>query len=148
MQLTIDIGYDQLVQLAQQLPPWEREQLAKKIVPTEQAIVPEQEELADAESCQYQPRQDLIVLEQGDGYRIVQVPFPDTEEGRLAQKEQEELQKKYRENHPECFVPKTQEEIEKNRQERRRSMAALPVATQEDIDYYNEAREQFRWRMK
>jgi hypothetical protein len=36
MQLTIDIGYDQVFQLVRQLSPKERERLAKEIVPAEQ----------------------------------------------------------------------------------------------------------------
>jgi len=36
MQLTIDIGYDQVFQLVRQLSPRERERLAKEIVPAEQ----------------------------------------------------------------------------------------------------------------
>ena len=93
-----------------------------------------------------EPRQDLIVLEQHDGFRILQVPFPDTEEGRMRQKRQEELQKQYREKHPERFKPLSQEEIEKNRQEALRLALEGPVATQEEIEMQNEFRRLFRWR--
>jgi len=36
MQLTIDIGYDQVSQLVWQLPPRDRERLVKEIVPSRQ----------------------------------------------------------------------------------------------------------------
>ena len=36
MQLTIDIGYDQVFQLVRQLPPRERERLAEEIAPVKQ----------------------------------------------------------------------------------------------------------------
>ena len=93
MQVTIDIGYDQVFELVRQLSPEEQERLAKEIMSPEPEPVP-----LDTE-----PRQDLIVLERGDGYTIVQVPFPDTEEGRARHKELEQLQKQYREAHPDIL---------------------------------------------
>jgi hypothetical protein len=136
MQATIDIGYDQVFQLAWQLSPRDRERLAKEIVSAEPETIP-----ADTE-----PRQDLIVLEQHDGFRILQVPFPDTEEGRMRQKRQEELQKQYREKHPERFKPLSQEAIEERRQKLLALLLEGPVATPEDIENQNEFRRLFRWR--
>ena len=136
MQTTIDIGYEQVFQLAWQLSPKDRERLVKEIVSAETESIP-----SDTE-----PRPDLIVLEQHDGYRILQVPYADTEEGRMRQKETEELQKQHREEHPELFVQPSKEEIEKNRQEALRVALECPVATPEDIEMQNECRRLFRWR--
>ena len=136
MQMTIDVGYDQVYQLARQLPPRERRRLAKKIAPRKRKPTPADDE----------PRQDLIVLERRNGLVVYQVPFPDTEEGRIRQEEQKELQREFRENHPEFFVRPTDEAIEKNRREALRLALECPVATQEDIDNQNEFRKLFRWR--
>ena len=136
MQATIDIEYDQVFQLAWQLSPRDRERLVKEIVSAETESIP-----SDTE-----PRPDLIVLEQHDGYRILQVPFPDTEEGRMRQKEQKLLQEKYRENHPERFEPLSKEEIEKRRQTLNKWMTECPSATPEEIEMQNEFRRLFRWR--
>jgi len=136
MQATIDIGYDQVFQLAWQLSPRDRERLVKEIVSAEPEPI-----LSDTE-----PPPELIVLEQHDGYRIVQVPFPDTEEGRMRQEKLKELQKAYREENPERFEPPSKEEIEKNRQEALRLALEGPVATQEEIEMQNEFRRLFRWR--
>ena len=136
MQMTINIGYGQVFELARQLPPRERARLAKEIAPAElEPALPGPE-----------PYQDLIVLERGDGYSIVQVPYSDTEEGRARQKWTEQLQKQHREAHPELFVERSKEEIEKNRQEALRLALECPVATQEEIDNQNEFRRLFRWR--
>ena len=136
MQMTINVGYDQVYELVRQLPPRERKRLAKEIVSSEQ----------EPALTEPEPRQDLIVLEQGDGYSIVQVPFSDTEEGQARQKRQEQLQKQHREAHPELFVERPKEEIEKKRQELLRLLSECPVATQEEIDNQNEFRRLFRWR--
>ena len=132
MQMTIDIGYDQVFQLAWQLPPRERTRLAKEIVSAEEPT------LSDTES-----RQDLIVLERGDGYSIVQVPFPDTTEGRNRQKELERLQTEFRKNYPE-FFEQSKEEIDRKRQEALRLMSECPVATQEEIDDLIAGQKEFR----
>jgi hypothetical protein len=134
MQMTLDIGYDQVYELARQLPPRDRRRLAETIVPAEPETSP-----SDAE-----PRQDLIVLERHDGLVVLQVPFPDTEEGRIRQQKQEQMQKEYREAHPELFVERSKEEIEQNRQDALRLMDECPVATQEDIDYLDENLKEFR----
>jgi len=136
MQMTINIGYDQLYEMVRQLPPRERIRLVEEITPAKQ-----EPDLSDAE-----PPPELIVLERGNGYTIVQVPFPDTEEGRIRKQELEQVQKKVRENHPEIFVPSTKDDIEKKRQEALRLALECPVATQEDIDNQNEFRKQFRCR--
>ena len=136
MQMTLDIGYDQVYELARQLPPRDRRRLAETIVPAEPETSP-----SDTE-----PRQDLIVLERHDGLVVLQVPFPDTEEGRIRQQKQEQMQKEYREAHPELFVERSKEEIEQNRQELLRLLSECPVATQEEIDNYNEFRRLFQWR--
>ena len=134
MQATIDIGYEQVFQLAWQLSPRDRERLAKEIVSAEPETVP-----ADTE-----PRPDLIVLEQGDGYRILQVPYADTEEGRMRQKETEELQKQHREEHPELFVQPSKEEIEKRRQTLNKWMTECPSATPEEIQKLEKSIKNFR----
>ena len=140
MQMTIDVGYDQVFQLARQLPPRDRKRLASKIAPKKRKPVPLDNE----------PRQDMIVLKRGDDYSIVQVPFPDTEEGRTRQNELERLQKEFRKNYPEFFALPTKEEIGRKRQEALRLIAECPVATPEDIDdmiaEQNEFRRLFRWR--
>ena len=117
-QATIDIGYDQVFQLAWQLSPKDRERLVKEIVSAEPETVP-----ADTE-----PRQDLIVLEQHDGFRLLQVPFPDTEEGRMRQEEQKQLQEKYRKNHPDVLGhPKC------SRKEWKRILSTAPTLTSEGV---------------
>ena len=140
MQLTINIGYDQVYELVRQLPPKDRRRLAETIV----SIEPEASQ-PDTEPCQ-----DMIVLERHDGFVVLQVPFPDTEEGRIRQQQQEQMQKKFREDHPEFFVERSKEEIEKKRQDALRLIDECPVATQEDIDYLDENlkefRRLFRWR--
>jgi uncharacterized membrane protein YheB (UPF0754 family) len=138
MQLTIDIGYDQVFQLVRQLSPRERERLAKEIVPAKSEPF-----LSDDEQ-----RQDLIVLERSDGYSIVQVPFPDTEEGRMREKKLKQEQKEFREKHPELFVERSKEEIEESRKRLLKAMSELPTATPEDIKYMEEMRRMFPWRTK
>ena len=136
MQLTINIGYDQVYELVRQLPPKDRRRLAETIV----SIEPEASQ-PDTEPCQ-----DMIVLERHDGFVVLQVPFPDTEEGRIRQQQQEQMQKKFREDHPELFERPSKEEIEQNRQKLLRLLSECPVVTQEEIDNYNEFRRLFRWR--
>ena len=134
MQMTIDVGYDQVLQLFQQLPPRDRARFVREVAPAEQEPA-----LSETE-----PHQDLIVLERRNGLVVYQVPFPDTEEGRIRQKEQEQLQEKFRENYPEFFVLPSQEEIAKKRQEALRLIAECPVATQEDIDDLIAGQKEFR----
>ena len=129
MQMTINVGYDQVYELVRQLPPREKERLAKEIVSNEQEPVP----------SELEPRQDLIVLEQGDDFSIVQVPFPDTEEGRARQKEQEQLQKEYREAHPDILGhPKC------SREQWRQILANAPTLTPEDAQELEESMNNFR----
>ena len=149
MQLTIDIGYDQLFELVRQLPAWEKERFVREMAIPEQEVT-----LEESES-----RQDLIVLEERDGFRIVQVPFPDTEDGRRREKEQKQMQDKFRqrllqENQSQewqcsTIIPKlSREEIEQRRQEALRLALECPVATLEEIEAYNEFRSRFRCRQK
>jgi len=129
MQTTIDIGYDQVFQLARQLSPRERTRLAQEIVPVEREPA-----LSDTE-----PLQDLIVLERGDGYSIVQVPFPDTEEGRIRKKEQERLQKEVRATHSEIFgQPKC------SRAEWLQILSNAPTLTPEGAQELDESMKNFR----
>ena len=151
MQLTIDIGYDQLFELVRQLPMRERERLVKEVVTPEQDT-PQSE--SESES-----RQDLIVLEERGGLRILQVPFPDTEEGRRREKEQKQMQEEFRqrllqenqnqERQCSTIIPKlSKKEIEQRRQEALRLALECPVATLEEIEAYNEFRSRFRCRQK
>ena len=136
MSSTIAIGYDQVFQLVRQLSPRDRERLAKEMVSDGQEPIP-----SDME-----PRQDLVVLERRDGFALLQVPFPDTEEGRIRQKELEQFQEKFRGNHPEFFEPPKEEDIEKRRQTALQLALTGPVATQEDIENHNEFRRIWRCR--
>ena len=129
MQATIDIEYDQVFQMAWQLSPRDRERLAKEIVSAEPETIP-----ADTE-----PRQDLIVLEQHEGFRILQVPFPDTEEGRIRQKEQKQLQKQYRKKHPDVIGhPKC------SREEWKQILSIAPTLTSEESQELEESMKNFR----
>ncbi|MCL2711379.1 MAG: hypothetical protein FWE95_10915 [Planctomycetaceae bacterium] len=129
MQMTIDVGYDQVYQLARQLPPRERRRLAKKIAPRKRKPAPADDE----------PRQDLIVLERRNGLVVYQVPFPDTEEGRIRQEEQKELQREFRENHPEFFgQPKC------SREEWQQILLSAPTLTPGDAQEFEESMKNFR----
>ena len=129
MQATIDIGYEQVFQLTWQLSPRDRERLAKEIVTAEPEPTP-----VDTES-----RPDLIVLEQGDGYRILQVPFPDTEEGRMRQKKQKQLQEKHRRNYPDVLGhPKC------SREEWKRILSSAPTLSSEESHELEESMKNFR----
>ena len=134
MQAIIDIGYDKVFQLAWQLSPRDRERLAKEIMSAEPETIPSGTE----------PPPELVVLERGDGYAILQVPYADTEEGRMCQKETEEFQKKYKENHPERFEPLSKEEIEKRRQTLKKWMTECPSATPEEIQKLEKSIKNFR----
>jgi len=62
MQLTIDIGYDQVSQLVWQLPPRDREKLVKEIVPSRQLKCSREEWkqiLANAPTLNPQDAQEL-----------------------------------------------------------------------------------------
>jgi len=129
MQMTIDVGYEQVVQLFWQLPPRERTRFVREVVPTESEPVLSEDE----------PRPDLIVLERGDGYSIVQVPFPDTKEGRIRQKAQEQLQRKYRETHPAILGrPKC------SREKWKQILANAPTLTPEEVQEWEESMKNFR----
>jgi len=145
MQLTIDIGYDQLFELVRQLPMRERERLVKEVVTPEQ-------DTSQSES-ESESRQDLIVLEERGGLRILQVPFPDTEEGRRREKEQKQMQEEFRQRRLQesqtSIIPElSAQEIEQRRQEALRLALECPVATPEEIEAYNEFRSRFRCRQK
>ena len=129
MQLTIDIGYDQLFELVRQLPAWERERLVSEMATTKQSAFQ-----AESES-----RQDLIVVEQGEGYRILQVPFPDTEEGRKRENEQKRMQDEVRQRHSEVFGrPKC------SREEWRQILSSVPTLNSEDAQGLEESMNNFR----
>ena len=143
MQLTIDIGYDQLFELVRQLPAREKERFVKEVATSEQ----------DAIQAEPESRQDLIVVEERDGFRILRVPFPDTEEGRRREKEQKRMQDEFRqrllqESQSSVIPELSKEEIEQRRQERMRLALECPVATPEELEAFNEFRRQFRCRPK
>jgi len=134
MQRTNHIGYDQVLQLVWQLSPKERRRLAKEIVFTEQAPSPSEREPLGAT-----PRQDLTVLERRNGFALLQVPFSDTEEGRIRQKEQEQLQKGYREKHPDVLGhPKYSRETWKQ------ILSGTPTLTSEETRDLEESMKNFR----
>ena len=129
MQLTVNIGYDQLFELVRQLPPREKERFVKDITSSERNV-------SQSES---ESRPDLIVLERGEGYRIVQVPFPDTEEGRMREKELKRLQNEVRQRRSDISA-----QPERSREEWQQILSKMPTLDAEDVQGLEESMNNFR----
>ena len=129
MQLTINIGYDQVFELVRQLSPEEKERLAKEMIATEQKPV----------QSVMRRREDLIVLKRGKDHTIVQIPFPDTEEGRTRKKELERLQKETRKKQPKIF-----EQSKCSCEEWKQILSGSPTLPSEDAQKLEKSMKNFR----
>ena len=130
MSATVGFCYDDIFNLVSQLAPAEQERLVREL-PKRPPSSPAQSEPESRLTDEYIRKHGIRI---GNGLIKVTVPGKPF----ISAEEREEVRRRYEESK----VPKTPEELEKNRQELLEIILNCPVFTDEELKGFEEARKE------